>query len=103
MPGTGDTSVRSYNFFLDTTLAGGGTYGENEHDLVDAGSSPQLIFTSKTLQWGNDAANDIFFSFDGVNDHGRLIAGEKLTQDFRRVKKIWFRGTGGDAFRFWAW
>lgn len=102
MAGTGNTSVRSYNFYLDTTVQGAGTYAENgPHNFIDA--SDGTLFTSHTLMFSNDSGNAFYFSLDGVNDHGRLAANEKLTQDFRRAKRIWFRGTAGSAFRFWAY
>ena len=42
-------------------------------------------------------------AFDGVNDHGRCPSLLSITQDYRRVKKIWLRGTATDPFQFWAW
>ena len=101
MAGTGNTSIRSYNFFLDGTIAASGLYTDNFHAFVDTGSG--VIFQSQTIMLLNDSANDIWFSFDGVNDHGRVVTSEKFTQDFRRERQIWFRGTGADTFRFWAY
>lgn len=102
MAGTGETSIRSYNFFLDTTIQGAGTYVLNgPHEFIDTASG--INFTSHTIQLLNDSGNPIWYSFDGVNDHGKVLASEKFTQDFRREKKIWFRGTGTDPFRFWAY
>ena len=106
MPGTGDTSVTSYNFFHDGTVQGAGTYAANEHAFVNnlAGAfNTGINFTSHSVIIANDGANDLFFSFDGINDHGRVLKNEKVSQDFRRAKKVWIRGTPGDAFRFWAW
>lgn len=105
MAGTGETSIRSYNYFVDTTIQGGGTYAENAHPFVDQESG--VIFTSHSFQFANDSAADVFFRIvdpaSGVTDHGRIAGGEVLSQDFRRMKAIWFRGTPGSAFRFWAW
>ena len=103
MAGTGDTSIRSYNFFLDTTIGGTGLYTDplNEHDFIDQIDGTN--FLSNSIQVILDGAADIWWSFDGVTDFGRVIAGQPITQDFRRFKKIWFRGTAGTAFRFWAW
>lgn len=101
MAGTGKTSVRSYNFFLDTTIQAPGTYAANEHEFLDTASS--MNFVSQALLFANDSANPVYFSFDGTNDHGRIKAGETLQMDFRKERKIWFRGTAGDAIRFWAW
>ena len=106
MAGTNETSIRSYNFFLDTTIAGAGTYAENEHDFVDLDTGI-THFLSHTLIFSNDGGTDLFFRFQdpsiGGADHGRVGAGETLQMDFKRVRRIWFRGTPGLAFRFWAW
>ena len=102
MAGTGETSIKSYSFFIDGTIQGAGTYAVNgPHDFTDIVTG--TIFTSKTIQVLNDSTHDIWFSFDGVNDHGRVLTTEKFTQDFRREKRIWFRGTATDPFRFWAY
>lgn len=103
MPGTGDTSIRSYNFFLDTVIGTPGTYVNpaNEHNFIDILDGTN--FLSHSIQVVNDGVTDIWFSFDGVNDFGRVTPSQPLSQDFRRFRKIWFRGTAGSAFRFWAW
>lgn len=102
-PGTGQTSVRTYHFHRDTTLAGGGGYADNgPYPFIDE-IDTALNFTSHTLQFFNDGAADLFYSFDGVNDAGRVLAGENYTQPYRREKRIWFRGTAGQPYRFYAW
>jgi len=105
MPGTGNTSIRSWNFFADATIAGAGAYTDTPLLFIDDDSGIQ--FTSHTIQLVNDGGSDIFFRVVdpalGAADHGRIKAGESLTQDFRRLKNIWLRGTPGTAFRFWAW
>lgn len=98
--GTKQTSIRSYNFWLDSTIQAPGTYAANKHDFLDPDGTN---FTSHTIMLINDSGNDIFFSFDGVHDHGRVAANEPLTQDFRREKTIWLRGTAADPFRLWAY
>jgi hypothetical protein len=101
MAGTKNTSIRSYNFFRDSVVAAPGTYAANgPYEFVDPDGTP---FLSQTIQVINDTAAFLFFSFDGVNDHGKLLSNEPLTQDFRRVRKIWIRGTAGSAYRLWAW
>lgn len=99
--GTKQTSVRSYSFYLGAAILGAGTYADNKNSLVDADGTN---FTSHSIQLINDAASDIFFSFDGTNDHGRVKTGDPpLQQNFRREKTIWLRGTAGAAFRLSAW
>jgi hypothetical protein len=105
MTGTGDTSVRSYNFFLFRTTGTellAGTYATNgEFKFIDDPSG--INFTSHSIMISNDDSEDIFFSFDGVNDHGVVLSGEALQQDWRRAKTIWFRSDKDVEMRFWAW
>jgi hypothetical protein len=102
MGGTGNTSIRTYHFHRDTTLAGGGGYVDNgPYNFID--EIDQTPFLSICIQIINGGAAEMFFSFDGVNDHGRVVAGQDLTQQFRREKRIWLRGTAGNAYRLWSW
>jgi len=105
MAGTGETSIRSYNYFVDTTIQGAGAYADNELVFEDLDTSNP--FTSHSIMLANDAGSDIYFRIaadpGGGADHGRIKTGEVLTQDFRRLKAIWLKGTPGAAFRFWAW
>ena len=101
MPGTGITSIRSYNFFRDAAILAPGTYAANgPFDFIDPDGTP---FLSQTIQLINDSGGTLYFSFDGSNDHGKILAGEPLTQDFRRERRIWVRGPVGSAYRFWAY
>jgi len=61
MAGTGETSIKSYRFFLDQGLAGGGTYLENVFEFLD--DDDGRLFTSHTLQWANDGGSDLLFRF----------------------------------------
>jgi hypothetical protein len=99
--GTLDQSIRSYNFFLDTTIAGAGTYATNYYPYIDQNDG--VPFLSHSIMLIIDGAADIYFSFDGVTDHGRVKPNQPISQDYRRNKAVWFRGTAGTAFRFWAW
>lgn len=66
MSGTGDTSVRSYNFFVESTLAGGGTFLENEFPFVDDDAG--LPFVSKVVQISNDGGTPMDFRFEPPYD-----------------------------------
>jgi len=105
MAGTGNTSIRSYNFFVDTTIAGGGTYAENQHEFIDVDDGTP--FLSHSLTFSNDGATALSFRFTADPGsgaaHGRVDAGETLQMDFKRARRIYFSGAGGLAFRFWAW
>lgn len=105
MAGTGQTSVRSYNFFSDTTIQGGGTYAENVLEFVDV--DDQTPFRSHTVVFSNDGATDLSFRFTadpgGGAAHGRVRAGETLQMDFRREQRVYLSGAAALAFRFWAW
>ena len=107
MAGTGSTSIRSYNFFQSSTIGGTGLYTDAVNALPFVDDDSGVIFTSHTIQLINDSANSIFFRVapdPGAGpDHGEVKPGEALTQDFRRLKQLFVRGTAGDAYRFWAW
>ena len=108
MAGPGNTSTRSYNFFVDGTIVAGG-YAANEHVFIDL--DDQTEFVSKVVQIINDSGADITFRWTpdpiagagaGVA-HGRVAAGEPLTQDFRRQRRIYLDGAPGSTFRLFAW
>lgn len=107
MAGTGETSIRSYNFFQDDVIAGTGLYTDAGNILTFVDQDTVKPFTSHSVMLANDAASDIFFrvapDIGGSPDHGRVKAGEVLVQDFRRLKSIYLKGTAGAAYRFWAW
>ena len=99
--GTGISSIRSYTFFRDGVIAAPGTYVANgPSDFIDPDGTP---FLSKSIMLINDAGTDVWFSFDGVADAFRVRSGEPVTHDFRRARKVWFRGTAGAIYRFAAW
>lgn len=104
MAGTGNTSVRSYNFYAEGTIQAGG-YAANEHVFNDIDSG--VNFTSKVVQIINDGAAAIDFRWSpdpGTGaKHGSVAANEPLTQDFRREKRIYLTGTPGTAFRLFAY
>lgn len=105
MAGTKETSIRSYNFFADGTIAGTGAYAENVLVFVDV--DDQTPFRSHTLIFSNDGGTDMTFRFTpdpgGGAPHGRIAAGETLQMDFRREQRIYLAGAPGLAYRFWAW
>ena len=105
MAGTGNTSIRSYNFFVAGTIVAGG-YAQNKHVFNDADSG--INFTAKTVIVFNDSGNpiDIRFSPDTTGSappHMRALANEPVTLDFKREKQIFLSGTGGSAFRVHAY
>lgn len=106
MAGPGSTSVRSYNFYFDDSVANTTYDPAAPLEFIDSTTDPDLEtpFVSHSIMWSNDGAADLFFSFDGVNDHGRVRAGEALQQDYRRARRVWLR-TAGAAIptRLWAW
>jgi len=62
-------------------------------------------FTSTNILISNDhSANYISFSFDGTNEHGRLLAGETIIFTGIGRTKIYLAGqAGGEGYRLWAW
>lgn len=105
MAGTGNTSIRSYNFFVDGVIGGAGTYADNAHNFIDVDDSTP--FLSNSMIFSNDGVSDLSFRFTpdpGAGPaHGVVEAGETLQMDFKRSRRIFFSGAVGLAFRFWAW
>lgn len=60
-----------------------------------------LTFEPKEITFINEdatAANAVFFSFDGVNDAGKVLGGNTTTSVYvclQRQKKIWFKRAAG--------
>lgn len=104
MAGTGSTSIRSYNFFVSSTVAAGG-FNANQHDFIDVDDGTN--FTSKVVIIRNDSGNTLnvrFSSDPGTGTpHLSLLANEEISLDFRREKRIFLDGTGGSAFRVIAY
>lgn len=44
-----------------------------------------------------DGTDDIYFSFDGVNDHGHLLAGKQIELQQRGGTKVWIRAGATDT------
>jgi len=105
MAGTRESSIRSYNFFVDSTIQGGGTYAENKHEFVDVDDDTPFLSHSITIV--NDSVNDISFRFTadpgGGPAHGLVTQNETLQLDFKRARRIYLSGTAGSEFRLWAW
>lgn len=64
--------------------------------------SPHPMVWCSALRIFNDGAGDLFFSFDGTNDHGVVKAGLSALYRNRFEAGICFRGAG-IAFRVEAW
>lgn len=106
MAGPGNTSIRSYNYFFDGTITPTTYDPAAPLEFIDNNTDPDLQtpFVSHSIMVSNDGGGDLFFSFDGVNDHGRVALNEALQQDFRRVRRIWLRAaTAPVPARLWAW
>jgi hypothetical protein len=104
MAGTGNTSVRSYSFFVETTVQGAGTYAENVLEFVDdVDGTP---FLSQSILIENDGATALSFRVTAdpgtAVAHGVVLAGEKIHMDYRRERRIYFAGAPALAFRFSA-
>lgn len=62
--------------------------------------TPQLF--AQTIRVINDSGNDLEFSFDGTNVHGKLLAAD-LEQVFRNRFESGIAVRGSGAFRVEAW
>ena len=109
MAGTGNTSIRSYNFFSSGAIVGAastGTFAENQHDFIDVDDG--TLFLSKSLIISNDGSVDIQFRFSAdpgtAAAHGVVKSTETLQLDFKRSRRVFLSGVKtGSAFRLWAW
>lgn len=104
MAGTGKSSVRSYSLYVKDTTDNSNDFANMEILFVDQGDATP--FTSQGVIVKNDNASPgdpLEFSFDGTTVHGEIMAGEDITFDFRREKKVYIRAVSATPFRFWAW
>jgi hypothetical protein len=106
MAGTRNTSIKSYDFYRDSTLGASAvttTFIDVRHEFVD--DLDGGAFLSYAVMVANDhATSDIFFSWDGVNVHGRVTPGTNASFENKRKRKIYLRGAaGGEGYRLWAW
>ena len=110
MPGTFDTSVRSYRFYA-RDLASGGTapnlttnFSGCKLELIDKGDGKTNFVSQGLIIANDDLVNEISFSFDGVTVEGDILFGESMNLFTIRRKIIYLRGfAGGEPFRVWAW
>lgn len=104
MAGPGNTSIRSYNFFVDSTITAGG-YAANQHNFVDV--DDQTPFLSHSILIVNDGAAALTFRFSpdpgGGAPHGQVDVNEQVQLDFKRARQIFVTGGTGEAYRIWAW
>jgi hypothetical protein len=105
MAGTGNSSVRSYNYFVNGSIQGTGTYAENDLAFIDV--DDQTPFVSHSILIVNDGATSLSFRFSpdegGGAAHGIVKTTEQLQLDFKRARRIYLSGTAALAFRLWAW
>lgn len=104
MAGTQNSSIRSYNFFVDSALVAGG-YPTNQHEFIDV--DDQTPFLSHSVLIVNDGGAAINFRFSadpgGGAAHGTVEPTETLQLDFKRARRIYLSGVAATAFRLWAW
>jgi len=106
MAGTGNTSIRSYNFFSNDPLVAGG-YNANKRVFLDQDAN--VVFTSKVVMISNDGGTTLQYRFapdrSGAGTdpaHGEVQANETITLEHKREKEIYLSGAGALAVRIWA-
>jgi hypothetical protein len=89
----------STNFYYNSDTKTGGTTLTTSYQQFSFG------FTSTNILIVNDhASNYISFSFDGTNEHGRILAGESVLFSGLGKSSIYLKGqSGGEGYRLWAW
>lgn len=102
MAGTGNTSIKSYDFYHEGTIVGN-TFAQNVLTFIDTTSVVNFLSTGIIVV--NDGAGNMLLSFDGSTTHGLVKPGEVLTFDWRKKKRIFLNGVGGSTpdYRVWAW
>ena len=105
MAGTSNTSIKSYDFYRDSTLGATAlttNFSAVAYTFADDISGAE--FLSFAVMLANDGGSDIFFSWDGINVHGRVSPGTNVSFEHKRKRKIFLRGAvGGETYRLWAW
>jgi len=81
-----------------TVILGASPRGTGQNDL----DAPKPSIWSGNIRIINDGGGDLTFSFDGVNDHGKLKANESLVYRNRHEAGIAVKGDGV-SFRIEAW
>lgn len=104
MPGTHDTSVRSYRFYARNLPALTTNFADAKLEFIDV-EDGRTNFVSNGLIISNDhAAREIEFSFDGVTVEGQLLSRESMNFFQLRRRVVYLRGeAGGEPYRIWAW
>jgi hypothetical protein len=89
----------STNFYYNSDTKTEGTTLTTSYQQFSFG------FTSTNILIVNDhASNYISFSFDGINEHGRILAGESVLFTGLGKSSIYLKGqAGGEGYRLWAW
>lgn len=89
-----DVSAPDYNgpHTVPETPAGTGQHGDD----------PEPMIWSDSIYIRNEGATAIYYSFDGVNDHGEVPANSEITMKGRHEAGIAIRGAGND-FMIMAW
>lgn len=104
MPGTFDTSIRSYRFYARNSPQITANFADCKLEFIDRGDG-RTNFVSQGVIIANDhGANEIQFSFDGITVEGDLLPGESLNFFALRRKVVYLRGSAAhEPFRVWAW
>ena len=104
MPGTFDTSVRSYRFYTRSSPVITANFADCKLVFIDTGDG-KTNFVSQGIIIANDhVANEIQFSFDGITPEGDLLPQESMNFFTFRRKVVYLRGSAAnEPYRVWAW
>jgi hypothetical protein len=107
MAGTYDTSIRSYDLYMEGTTPSTNVFSGLNIPFVSQNTLVENVpFLSQGMIIANDNASmgaNIQISFDGTTIHGTIQPQEMLTFDFRHETQIFLRSSAASAFRFWTW
>jgi hypothetical protein len=88
-----------FNFFKKITMATGASYN------TDCDITINMKAPTYTVTFFLEGGGPIFYSFNGLTDHGDMTLGQasaSLTFQNRVISKIWFRGNGVIRVEAWA-
>jgi len=104
MPGTFDTSVRSYRFYRRNAPLITADFADCKLVFIDMGDGKTNFISQGIIVANDHLSNEIQLSFDGLTVEGDLLGQESMNFFTFRRKVIYLRGSvANEPYRVWAW
>jgi hypothetical protein len=83
-------------------------FNKDESDGVLGTTWKELTFGFRAISVvidNNDSSNTLYFSFDGNNIHGKVVAGASLHISDKNISKLWIKAAQSDisSWQVMAW